>query len=130
MGTDLLFGSPPLSAPPFFTMNRLRISNATFLPTLSLVTFSFIFFDASVFPLFIRFPQLHFPPRFLQPCPAKPGGRKGGGGKKRAAGQAWLSPVLNYSSTISLLLPGLRGAEVRRGSFPLGYELFGQIFVV
>lgn len=58
------------------------------------------------------------------------GGEKGGGGKRRAAGQAWLSPVLNYSSTISLLLPGLRGAEVRRGSFPLGYELFGQIFVV
>uniref|UniRef100_A0A8B9ZD03 Cyclin D1 n=1 Tax=Buteo japonicus TaxID=224669 RepID=A0A8B9ZD03_9AVES len=64
-------------------MNRLQISIATFLPTLSLVTFSFIFFDASGFPVFTRFPQLHFPPRLLQPCPAKPGGVRGRG-KRRA----------------------------------------------
>lgn len=40
-------------------MNRLRVSNATFPPTLSLVTF--IFFDAAAFPIFIHFPQLRFP---------------------------------------------------------------------
>lgn len=104
-------------------MNRLQISNATFFSTLSLVTFSFIFFDACC-PIIDQFPPAAFALFFILVLQSL------GGKEVKAAGQAQLSLALNCSSTISFLLAGLRGAEVRRGSFPLGYELFGQIFVV
>lgn len=75
------------------------------------------------FPSHLRRPPVSRP-RFPLPPRRRPA--RPGVGEGRAA----LRRCRICCSTISVLPAGLRGAEVRRGSFPLGDELFGQVFVV